>query len=947
MYRVYFLLFFVSNNFWATGQNYVELSNKILQLYNEGKYAEAIPIAINAKEAAKKEFGNSSGDYAMSLNNLTYLYQKMGNFTEAIPVYKEASFIWKKLLGEEDSTYLTILNNLANLYIYTGNFISAEPLYKQVLNIRKKVFGVEHPDYATSLNNLAFLYFKMGNYTSAEPLYKQALNINKLALGEGHYDYAINLNNIGLLYVFMGNFTAAEPLYKQASAIMNKSLGEEHPDYATNLTNLADLYQKMGNYTDAEPIYKQVLTIRKKVLGEVHPDYATSLNNLAVMYVFMEDYAAAESLYKQALTNTKKVLGEEHPDYATSLNNLAGLYMSMGNYSAAEPLFKEAKDIYKKKLGEEHPDYTRSLHNLAGLYETMGNYDAEANLLISGTTLMLNHIEKNFSTLSEAEKLIWWENKNGYFQLAPSLLLTNSNTSINFLLQTCSQQLQLKGYVLNNEAKVLMEARKKGSPQLKQLLTLWITNKAVLAKQYSLPIAKRITQLDSLEKETNEQEKQINKQSAIFRANKVNQQIGFHEVQKNLKQDEAAVEFIRFEYYHKHWTDSILYAAFIILPKATIPHFLTLCEEKQLAGLLESKSMSSEQFVKQLYRGATITNKLKTDGKKGESLYNLVWKPLLPFLKGIKKVSIAPAGLLNRVAFNALPVDSGHYLIDIYQIRQYNSIRQIAEQRIPLSSSHVPVDVVLFGGIDFNVADSITVSNNEPVTYSLPYNVKRSIRGSIWNSLPGTLLEVNEISQLFKTNKINTRVITGAFATEESFKQLSGQSPAILHLATHGFSLADVEKKRKNNLTNNENQFTIADNPLLRSGIIMSGANRVWGGDEPFTGKDDGIVTAYEISNLDLNNTGLVVLSACETALGDIKGTEGVFGLQRAFKLAGVQNMLLSLWQIPDKETAELMNQLYSNKLKGMNNYVAFNKAQNTLRKKYPPYYWAAFVLIE
>jgi len=166
-------------------------------------------------------------------------------------------------------------------------------------------------------------------------------------------------------------------------------------------------------------------------------------------------------------------------------------------------------------------------------------------------------------------------------------------------------------------------------------------------------------------------------------------------------------------------------------------------------------------------------------------------------------------------------------------------------------------------------------------------------------------------------------------------------------LATHGFSLPDAEQKRKDNFDNSDNQFTLADNPLLRSGIIMAGANRVWGGAEPVAGKEDGIVTAYEISNMDLSNTDLVVLSACETALGDIRGTEGVFGLQRAFKLAGVQNMILSLWQVPDKETADLMSLLYTNKLKGMTNYEAFNDAQDVMRKKYSPYYWAAFVLIE
>jgi CHAT domain-containing protein len=365
-----------------------------------------------------------------------------------------------------------------------------------------------------------------------------------------------------------------------------------------------------------------------------------------------------------------------------------------------------------------------------------------------------------------------------------------------------------------------------------------------------------------------------------------------------------------------------------------------------LASLLDSKNSSTEQFVTQLYRGIGIKSNKQTDSKKADSLYALIWKPLLPLLKGINKINIAPAGLLNRIAFNALRVDSNTYLIDRYQLRQYNSVRQIVEQKIGATTSS-STEVVLFGGIEFNTVDTTTSSSNQTVTMTLPENVKRSIRGGLWTELPGTLKEVNHIKQLFETNKRTIQIFTGTAATEESLNRLSGNSPAILHLATHGFSLPDAEEKRKNNSSTSYNQFSAADNPMLRSGIIMAGANRVWNGASPIAGKEDGIVTAYEISNLDLSNTELVVLSACETALGDIKGTEGVFGLQRAFKLAGVQNMILSLWQVPDAETAELMDLLYSNKMNGMTTYEAFNKAQDAMRKKYPPFYWAAFVLIE
>jgi CHAT domain-containing protein len=252
----------------------------------------------------------------------------------------------------------------------------------------------------------------------------------------------------------------------------------------------------------------------------------------------------------------------------------------------------------------------------------------------------------------------------------------------------------------------------------------------------------------------------------------------------------------------------------------------------------------------------------------------------------------------------------------------------------------------LYGGIDFNDASATPTPVNEAEASILPGDLRRTIRGGDWVPLPGTLGEVNSIGQLFLNSKIKPQVFIGTAATEESFKQLSGHSPAILHLATHGFSLPDAGQST-HQLTNSDNQFMLAHNPLLRSGIIMAGANRAWGGKIPKDGQEDGIVTSYEISNMDLGNTKLVVLSACETALGDIRGTEGVFGLRRAFKLAGVQDMILSLWQVPDKETSELMTLFYTKKLTNMPTYEAFKMAQDEMRMKHPPYYWAAFVLIE
>ena len=1030
MPRLLFILGLALVGLVAKGQRYAELDDKVIDLFNQEKYEEAIPFALQALEQAKKEFGDTSYTYTTCLSNLGVLYHKINQYSAAEPLFKQAMAIIEAKKGEEHPEYATCANNLAFLYKDLGKYPQTEELFKKTLAIRKRLLGETHPfylgslrelatlynstnkymlaeplyieilaitkntkgvvssDYVVSLSDLAILYQRLGNYFAAEPLYQEALvvlrksagdneinyailldnlanlygsmgkfaeaepllleslTIRKKILGEDHLDYSYSLNSLGVFYMRTGNYSASKPLLQQAVSLRKKLLGAEDPIYINTLGNLAGLYDNMGNNEGAKSLYIEVMNVRRKMLGEEDPDYAMSLHNLAALYEFEGRYSVAEPLWKKALAIAKKTLDEDHPSYLQILNGLGSLYISMSNFSEAELLLQSVLTSRKKLLGEEHPDYITSLSNLAALYLKKKDYVNAEKYCTESSRIMISHTEKNWISFSEEEKLKWWENERGFFQLSPSLLYNHPSVSPGFIKQTFAQQLQLKGFVLNNGVNVLQQVRKSGNVQLQQLVTQWQTNKSILSKQYSLPVSNRMQDLNDLEKSTNDLEKQINQRSAIFRSNQQNQQIDFEKVQQRIKPGEAAIEFVRFNYYNNDWTDSILYAAFVILSGETVPHFVPICEERALSRLLDSKSVSSEQFVKQIYRGGKLGSNKAVDGKKGDSIYSLVWKPLLPWLTGVKKISIAPTGLLYRVAFNALPVDNNTYLIDKYHLRLYSSVRQVAEEKIPVATPIGTIDITLYGGIQFNAEDTLHRSEKEK-TGSLPDEIKRSMRGGSWNSLPGTLKEVNSIRQLFSNNKKIPKTITGSAATEESLKKLNGHSPAILHLATHGFSLPNAGEKRKNNSASSENEFTLAANPLLRSGIIMAGANRVWNGAAPIPGKEDGIVTAYEISTLDLSNTELVVLSACETALGDINGTEGVFGLQRAFKLAGVQNMLLSLWQVPDAETAELMNLLYSNKLSGMNTHDAFNRAQETMRKKYPPYYWAAFVLFE
>ncbi len=262
-------------------------------------------------------------------------------------------------------------------------------------------------------------------------------------------------------------------------------------------------------------------------------------------------------------------------------------------------------------------------------------------------------------------------------------------------------------------------------------------------------------------------------------------------------------------------------------------------------------------------------------------------------------------------------------------------------------------EAALFGGISYELeekeAAKVQLAQNRSMQ---PAFVSDSTqRSNTFGYLKGTAEEVTGIAETFSKKGLNDLLYTGTIASEATFKKLNGTPTDIIHIATHGFYLPIEESKRQDLRfmgMDNERRNVIVKNPLLRSGLAFAGANRAWRGDSIPDNWEDGILTSHEISQINLTHTDLVVLSACETALGDIKGSEGVFGLQRAFKMAGVQTLIMSLWKVPDAQTSQLMQGFYKYWLGGMSKHDAFTKAQNEVRKaNLNPYYWAAFVMVD
>ena len=339
-------------------------------------FAASITLVLAVNPAS----GQQWLDEAKALNQRMLQLYQAGKYAEAIPLAQKELVIWEKALGRSHPQVATSLNNLGQLYYQTGAYAKAEPLYQLSLAIRKRALGPDHPQVAASLNNLAALYSAIGDKAKAGPLLMRALAIEEKALGPDHPSVAATLINLAALYRGNRAYAKAEPLYQRALAIFEKALGPGHPQVATSLNHLASLYSDMGDYAKAESLYQRALAIKEKALGPDHPDVAFPLNNLAALYKTIGDYAKAEPLLQRTLAIFEKALGPEHPNVVTALYNLSGLEAAQQRYQPAISFFKRGLAIQDRQI-QDIFTFTTEEQKLTFMRSIAGSYNSYLSLI--------------------------------------------------------------------------------------------------------------------------------------------------------------------------------------------------------------------------------------------------------------------------------------------------------------------------------------------------------------------------------------------------------------------------------------------------------------------------------------------------------------------------------------------------------------------------------------
>ena len=925
-------------------RDYATTLNALAGLYvMQGNYSKAAPLFIEALEIRKEIFGIENPDYATSLNNLAFLYYMEHNYSKAEPLFIEALEIRKKVLGKESPDYATTLFNLGELYYKKENYSKSETLYLEALKIRKKVLGTENLDYSTCLNSLGDLYDQVGNYSKAELLFTEALEIRKRVLGTDNPFYLTSLSNLGSFFNGQGNYSKAESLYLNVLEIQKKNSDTKKSDYASTLNSIGFIYINQEKYSKAEPFIEDALNIQRSISGIENQTYLSYLSNLAVLYERQGNYIKAAKVNNETLSTRKILLGDKHSDYALSLNNLASIYITQGNYIKAKPLILKALAIYKAVLGTGNTTYTKTLTNLVSLYKSMGNLEYLSNL---SDLLFLNRkqiiLQTSFQPTNELSvylninKLNYFDSK---FSLAYPFNITND--TINYELYNTA--ILLKNLTLRNSTQVQNRIRESKDSALINTLEEFHKIRKQLNKYAALPKTEHADEIKNLENEADLLEKKLVIGSQALKENNNFNKTNWKDVQRALKKDEAAIEFVSFQYLSNKWTDSVIYAAMVIRPGYAYPKIIALFEEKQLGNLLiRNNSLPDENYLNALY------------SKDNFSLYNLIVKPIDSLLQGVNTIYTAPSGSLYNINLSQImsnKPDGSTFYVHILgttgELPRYSALQ--------LNKSTISSEVV-FGGVNYDSASNSGITFHPP-TYTPGFGQVASVtnRGGAnsWAYLPGTLTEAMEVGKISTQAGLKVTLLKGDEANETSFKNMNGfSSPYILHLATHGYFFPNPvqEKPRDFELmsTDKKTVYKWVEDPLLRSGLILAGANKAWKNSALITDStEDGILTSMEVANVDLSSCKLAVLSACETGLGDINGSEGVFGLQRGFKLAGVKNIIMSLWKIPDTQSAELLTMFYQNCFSGLSVNESLKQAQLEMSTRYAAYYWAGFVLLE
>jgi CHAT domain-containing protein/Tfp pilus assembly protein PilF len=858
---------------------------------------------------------------------------RAGKYDEVRPLIERALGIAEGVLGPDDVYVARLIEDLGHVYFSKRDHAKATTAYERALTIFQRQFGTDHPETAAAMLALGSSYLIGGEYPKADPLLTQSLRILEKTLGAEHPALARSLDRLGVLYQRRGELEKSEESYRRAVMILEKAQDTDTAMFAGLLVNLAHHYHQRRDYEGAEELLLRSLAITERLLGADHPWVADSLINLGITARARKDYDSAEKYYLRGLSIKEKAVGPEAPDVAQILNSIANLYRSKGEYDKALEVNLRAVSILEKTAGPYEYATVLSLGSIARTYAAMGDLANAIKYQSRVDAVIERAIELNLTVGSERQKLAFLNTVSWRTDRTISLNMQSAPNDPEASALAALVVLQRKGRVLDALSETRAALRERSDSKGRVLLDALNGTTAQLAglllngPPKTSPEDQRKL-VKELEQKKEKLEAEISLRSAEFRAQ--TQPVTLWAVQAAIPKDAALVEFAAYHPFNpKAESDSeaggeTRYAAYVVRREGT-PLGRDLGEANAIDAAVDRLRQAlrdpSRRDVREIAR----------------SLDEQIMRPVRALAGDATRLLVSPDGALNLIPFEALVDERGGYLIQRYSFAYLTSGRDLLRFGVARESRSQPVVVAdpAFG---------------EPATVGVAAVDGRAGDGKVrfdqsqvfFGPLPGVAAEVRALRKLLPQATFLTR----EQATKSALMQVHG--PSILHIATHGFFLQNDPRVHNRPRAVTEDATRLGkmvanvENPLLRSGLALAGANQ---GD---IGSDDGVLTALEAAQLDLWGTKLVVLSACDTGVGEVRSGEGVYGLRRALVLAGAESQVMSLWPVSDRSTRDLMVGYYKGLSQNEGRGDALRRAQlQMLRGKAHshPYYWASFIL--
>ncbi len=942
---------------------YTDILNHVATFYSENdEFEKASAYLDKALLEARRKWDNKDIRYARELHLIAGLQLKIGNYEKATDALEEAfEIVLQSKTLESLTDYSAMLITEASLLSIYGEYDAAEGSIDEAFRTREKN-NIQVVDSENVKDDLAALYIKIGLYAEAQEILTSSIATKEKRFGKNSRQLLKPLVTQAEFYLLIGDYAQSETYARQVYNLAKNIFGEESTKLVPPLRALAGIYSSIGDYARAEQILLNAIEIQKSKLGDNHVDvaianadlalakfylgdpvseveelltaseriignnlgastpiYAELLKNSAIISIASANYSIAESYLEQAGAIWESKIGKRNNINAATIDLLMGdIRYNQFQYNQAESFYNKAKSRFEKFFNDQHPEYLKVQSKLSKAYYMQGDVKKAQRSLEEVLGKYQIFIEDYFPALSESEKAKFWNTIRVDYEFYNSIVVSHNRLNDDLIGSLYNNALLTKSLLLSSSIKVRQRILSSGNTSLINLYNEWIKSKEQLTAALSMSteeIASSGLNISGLQNQVNDLEKELSLKSEDFAGAFESRVVTWDQVQNALQPNEVAVEMVRFRHFKHTLSDSIMYAVLYVNPdKKTKPQLV----------LLENGSDLENRNLK-IYR-----NSIRYRVEDTQS-YDAYWRKIQNEVGISTTVYLSPDGVYNQINLESIPTGDGQFVLDNSNIVLVSNTKDIFLKRLKEDRVRESKIVAMFGNPTFYVdtqpgkkidSDGLTRSSTDVIS-----------------QLPGTEIEVNELRELMQENGWRADHFTETKADESTLKTI--ESPRVFHIATHGF-FKEEEDNGRGAATGRATQ-----NPLLRSGLLLTGAGDILNRTDYNFNINDGILTAYEAMNLNLDQTELVVLSACETGLGEVEAGEGVFGLQRSFLVAGAKTIIMSLFKVSDDATQKLMINFYNKWLETGDMRQSFVDAKKEIRAEYvDPIYWGPFVMI-